>query len=59
MGETRNEYRIWVGKPEGRRPLGRHRRRCKIILEWILGTWGGKLWTGCNWFRIETSGRLL
>jgi hypothetical protein len=19
----------------------------KIILEWILGKWGGKLWTGC------------
>jgi hypothetical protein len=28
MGEKRNEYRILVGKPEGRRPLGRPRRRC-------------------------------
>jgi hypothetical protein len=27
MGETRNAYRILVGKPEGRRPLGRPRRR--------------------------------
>jgi hypothetical protein len=27
MGETRNVYRILVGKPEGRRPLGRPRRR--------------------------------
>jgi hypothetical protein len=27
MGETRNAYRILVGKPEGRRPLGRQRRR--------------------------------
>jgi hypothetical protein len=26
-GETRNTYRILVGKPEGRRPLGRQRRR--------------------------------
>jgi hypothetical protein len=26
-GERRNAYRIWVGKPEGRRPLGRPRRR--------------------------------
>jgi hypothetical protein len=26
MGERRNEYRILVGKPEGRRPLGRPRR---------------------------------
>jgi hypothetical protein len=27
MGETRNAYRILVGKPEGNRPLGRPRRR--------------------------------
>jgi hypothetical protein len=26
-GEKRNAYGIWVGKPEGRRPLGRPRRR--------------------------------
>jgi hypothetical protein len=28
MGETRNEYRKLVGRPEGKRPLGRPRRRC-------------------------------
>jgi hypothetical protein len=27
MGEKMNAYRILVGKPEGRRPLGRPRRR--------------------------------
>jgi hypothetical protein len=27
----------------------------KIVLEWILGKWGGKLWTGYIW----TSGRVL
>ena len=27
MGEERGVYRILVGKPEGRRPLGRPRRR--------------------------------
>ena len=27
MGKGRGEYRIFVGKPEGKRPLGRPRRR--------------------------------
>jgi hypothetical protein len=30
MGEGMNAYRIFVGKPEGKRPLGRP------ILKWIL-----------------------
>jgi hypothetical protein len=29
MGKRRGEYRALVGKPEGRRPLGRPRRRCE------------------------------
>ena len=28
MGEGRGMYRVLVGKPEGKRPLGRPRRRC-------------------------------
>jgi hypothetical protein len=28
MGENSNAYRIMVGNPEERRPLGRPRRRC-------------------------------
>jgi hypothetical protein len=38
MGDMRNAHGIWVGKPEGKRLLGRPRHRCvegKIILEWI------------------------
>jgi hypothetical protein len=27
MGEERKVYKVWVGKPEGKRPLGRPRRR--------------------------------
>jgi hypothetical protein len=38
-GGTRNAYRILVGKPEGKRPLGRPRRtwvdNIKIELDWI------------------------
>jgi hypothetical protein len=33
--EMRNAYCILVGKPEGKRPLGRPRHRWGI-LEWIL-----------------------
>ena len=29
MGEGRGVYRVLVGKPEGKRPLGRDRRRWK------------------------------
>jgi hypothetical protein len=35
-GEKRNVYNSLVGKPEGKRPLGRTRCRCWIILRWIL-----------------------
>ena len=28
VGEDRGVYRVLVGRPEGRRPLGRPRRRC-------------------------------
>jgi hypothetical protein len=28
MEENRNAYRLYVGKPEGKRLLGRPRRRC-------------------------------
>jgi len=28
MGEERGVYRVLAGKPEGKRPMGRPRRRC-------------------------------
>jgi hypothetical protein len=31
----------------------------KIILKWILGKEGEKVWTGCIWLRRETDGGLL
>jgi hypothetical protein len=38
MGEKRNVYRILVGKPEGKRPLGRPRRRWMDNIKiYILG----------------------
>jgi hypothetical protein len=46
MGETRNAYRILVGKPEGKRPLGRPRRMWVDNIKMNLGEigWGGMDW---------------
>jgi hypothetical protein len=37
MGEKRNPYRLLAGKPEGRRPLGRPRRRLVDNIKRDLG----------------------
>jgi hypothetical protein len=43
MGERRGVYRVLVGKPEGKRPLARHRRRWKGNIKMDFsgrGMWG-------------------
>jgi hypothetical protein len=49
MGEKRNTYRLLVGKSEGRRPLGRPRRRwldnIRLDLLEEVG-WGDVDWIG-------------
>ena len=47
MGEGRGVYRVLVGKPEGKRPLGRPRRRWEDNLKWE-----GVVGTGWSWVRI-------
>jgi len=54
MGEERGVYRVLVGKPEGRRPLGRRRRRWVDNIGMDLQDVG--IWTGLSWPRIETGG---
>jgi hypothetical protein len=47
MGERRGAYRILLGRPEGRRPLGRHRRKWeyKIKMDLREVEWEGMDWT--------------
>jgi hypothetical protein len=48
MGVKRNVYRLLVGKPEGKRPLGRPRRRWVDNIRMDLGEvgWGDVDWIG-------------
>ena len=41
MGEGRSVHRVLVGKPEGKRPLGRSRRRWKDNIKMDLQEVGG------------------
>ena len=46
MGERRGVYRVLVGKPEGKRPLGNPRRRREDNIKMDLQNWEGREWTG-------------
>ena len=51
MGERRGIYRVLVGKPEGKRPLGRPRRRRRdnsIKMDLQVVRWGG----GIDWIDL-------
>jgi hypothetical protein len=53
-GKRRGVYRFVVGKPEGKRPLARDRRRCEDNIKMDLQEVGGG---GLDW--IGTGGGLL
>jgi hypothetical protein len=59
VGEERNVYKVLVGKPEGKRPLGRPSVGGKMGSERILGrlVWG--VWIGFDWLKTGTGGGLL
>jgi len=56
MGERRGVYMVLVGKPEGKRPLGRPGRRWEDSIKMDLQEWEVELWTGSSWLRIGTGG---
>jgi hypothetical protein len=59
MGEERKVYKVLVGKPEGKRPLGRPRRRWEDEIIMDLREIGLGVWIGFDWLRTGTSGGLL
>jgi hypothetical protein len=50
MGKERKIYKVLVGKPEGKRPLGRPRRRWEDGIRIYLGERGG-----VDWIRFITA----
>jgi hypothetical protein len=59
MGEGRGVYRVLVGRPEGKRPLGRPRRRWEDNIKldfWRQESMGR---TGFGWLRIGSRSGLL
>jgi hypothetical protein len=59
MGEGRKVYRVLAGKPEGKRPLERPRRRREDGIKMDLREIGCGVWSGFTWLRIGTVGGLL
>jgi hypothetical protein len=59
MGEGRGANRVLVGRPEGRRPLERPRRRWEDNIKMDLQEVGWGESTGLIWLRIGTGGGLL
>jgi hypothetical protein len=59
MGEERKMYKVLVGKPEGRRPLGRPRRKWEDGVRMDLREIGLGAWIGFDWLRMRTGGGLL
>jgi hypothetical protein len=49
MGEDRNVYTVLMGKPEGKRPLGRPRRRWEDGIRMDLREIG---WGSVNWIQL-------
>jgi hypothetical protein len=59
MGEERKVYKVLVGKPERRRPLGRPRHRWEDGIRMDLREIGLGVWIGFEFLRTGTVGGLL
>jgi hypothetical protein len=59
MGERRGVDRILMGKPEGKRPLGRPNRRWEVNIKMGLQTVGCGDTDWVSWLKIGTGGGYL
>ena len=59
MGEDRNVHRMLVGKPEGKRPLGRPRRRWEDNIKMDLLKVGGGRGDWMEWAQVRDRWRAL
>jgi hypothetical protein len=58
-GREKKVYKVLVRKPEGKRPLGRPRRRQEDGIRMDLGETDWGVWTGFSWLRTGTGGGIL
>jgi len=56
MGDRRGIFRVLVRKSDGKRPLGRPRRKLEANIKLVSRKWNVVVWTGSSWPRIETGG---
>jgi hypothetical protein len=59
MGEQSKVYRVLLGKPEGKRPLGGPRRRWEFRIRMDFREIGWGMYNGFSWLRKGTGGGLL
>jgi hypothetical protein len=59
MGEDIKVYKVMAGKPGGKRPLGRPRRRWEDGITTDLREIDWMVWIAFDWLRIGTDVRLL
>ena len=55
-GVDERRFRVLVGKPEGKGPLGRPRRRCEDNIKMDFQEVGWRVWTGLIWLKIGAGG---
>jgi hypothetical protein len=59
MREDRKVHKVLVGKPKGRRPLGRPRRRWEDVIRMDRREIGWGVWIVFDWVGIGTGGEVL